>query len=254
MYALTLFCLLLAGPTEDVTRPILEGDFHDRLAAIASMRTPLPSPAVETFKEWLAAPNSETGSATLKNDLINVLRRQQPAIPGLSDLLISIYQNPAHDQTMRDYAVQHMAALHGTGPKVEATLWEATQETQSSVAGTALLALHRRQADRARLMQTALKMAADAQAAEWARIPALRVCGHLEVPGSAQVARDLLNGEASASVKMAAIATLGEVGDVTDIPMLENIRYGSQQRLVPAVERALNLLRGIHQPAGRTTI
>ncbi|MCW5553212.1 MAG: hypothetical protein KIS67_13765 [Verrucomicrobiae bacterium] len=86
----------------------------------------------------------------LKNDILNVLRMQNSPPPGFTDTLISIWSNPAQDVVLRDYALQHLFVWYEQGAldaadartEIEDTLFGAACQF-NSLAGTALLGLHR---------------------------------------------------------------------------------------------------------------
>ncbi len=237
---------LSAGTSLD---EVLTGEFHQRLERIHQLSTDLGDAELARLLAWLATPQPEPGEATLKNDLLNVLRRQDQPVQGLAATLRAIYENPAQSLTMRDYALQHLTAL-GEDP---ATLWQATAERDSSLAGTALLALARAGEDPARLTALALRIASDTTACEQARLPALRVCAQFGCPEAAPLARELLHARAGFSLKLAAIATLGELGDADDIPVLRELQASGPRWFQPATARALALLgakRDPHQRSG----
>lgn len=238
------FGLRAGNPLDEV----LTGEFHQRLARIERLGTQLSEPQLARLLDWLQTPQTEPGEATFKNDLLNVLRRQDTPVPGLSACLRAIYADPTQSLTMRDYALQHLAAL---GEDQE-TLWQATALRDSSLAGTALLALARAGADPDRLRPLALQLASDQQASELTRLPALRVCAQFACPEAAELARDLLHARVGFSLKLAAIATLGELGEPADIPQLRALERGGPQWFRPATARALALLEAKTRPSQRS--
>src|SRR6202040_709205 len=65
---------------------------------------------------------------------------------GYPNVLIAIYEDQVQDVVMRDYALQHFLPVYdraNTHEKVDLqnALWQATGETDGSIAGTSLLAL-----------------------------------------------------------------------------------------------------------------
>jgi hypothetical protein len=227
---------------------VLTGEFHQRLARIESLGTQLSEPQLARLLDWLQTPQPEPGEATFKNDLLNVLRRQDKSVPGLSACLRAIYADPTHSLTMRDYALQHLAALG----EDQDTLWQATAQRDGSLAGTALLALARAGADPDRLRPLALQLASDHQASELTRLPALRVCAQFACPEAVELARDLLHARVGFSLKLAAIATLGDLGEPADIPQLRALELSGPHWFRPATARALALLEAKTRPSQRS--
>jgi hypothetical protein len=130
-------------------------------------------------------------------------------------------------------------------------LWQATDETDSSVAGTALLGLLSiGQADSLvdgeRLANTALKLAADDRCGELTRITAVQVCGRMGVRQSLPVVEQLTQQSPSISLRIAATAALGDYainvgkGESAEAAnLLKRIAESSDPRQGLAAESAL---------------
>jgi hypothetical protein len=124
----------------------------------------------------------------LKNDILDVLLLQATPPTGLTDTMIGIYRDEEQDIVSRDYAIQHLTAWHEQGAldapdakaKIRAALNEAVRE-RGSIAGTALLGLHRLSADdngydRAEIDRLALELARSEGTDTATRITAIQVC------------------------------------------------------------------------------
>jgi len=225
------------------------GDFHDRLQAIHQLPSNLGRNALKPLFKFLETPTGEPGEAVLKNDLLNALRAQSQPPRKLTQTLRAIYQNKAHSPQIRDYAVQHLGAWHRrteNRESVRSTLWQACDEGESSIAGTALLALLRLNRSGApieadRLKRTALKVASQDAHSALSRLSALRVCGELGVSEAGTIAREILkNRHPDVSLQLAAVATLGELGQPADRALLEQLT--AHPRLGRAAELALEKL------------
>ena len=149
-------------------------------AALHATCSPRPRPPPERRQEenWL------------RNDLLDKLTAQAALPKDLVQLLVAIYQDPAQDMVMRDYAVQHMRPAYshaGTEEQrdiLQQALWNAVTETDSSIAGTALLALQDLARDYKEIQpdmlgEAALNLAGDERCGELSRITAVQVCGRL---------------------------------------------------------------------------
>ena len=179
---------------------------------------------------------------------------EQPTVPAdLPEVLISIFQDHAQDVVMRDYAVQHLNPIYGqaaaeTKAAIRQALWQAAGETDTSIAGTALLALNdlaqnNAEFDRNQIQQTALKLADDGQCGELARITAVQICAQMGVTQAAASVLQLAQSATSIPLRITAIAALGDLGGAAVVPYLREIAEGDEDRLKPAAESALKRLK-----------
>ena len=194
-----------------------------------------------------------------KNELMEALISQTVPATDLCEFLGKLYHDQDQNVVIRDYALQHVAALYErlqeplpwpiaelqTQRKtLQGLLWEATTETDSSIAGTALLALNRlsesdNSLDRQRIGQTALTLAQDTNAGELARVTALQVCARQEVKEALPLLVQTIEKEADTSLRISAIGALGLLGGQAEIEFLQQIGEGDDSRLKPAVTLAL---------------
>lgn len=226
---------------------ILTGAFHQRLQAIHHLPADLSKQEVERLLAFLKIPSHQPGIQVLKNDLLNALRSQATPPADLDQVLIEIWQNPSFSLAMRDYAIQHLGAWYEHSQQRELIakiLWQATDSPHSSISGTALLALHRLANRGATINQQKLAQQALAIAKQninsLATISALRICGERNLQGAASIARSILVNNASVSLQLSALATLGDVGGVEDRELLRQKQ--AHPRLMVAAESALKKL------------
>lgn len=234
--------------------------FADRVDAIRTIRTKLAETEMDAFSRYLRTPARDSqnsdGENWLRNEMLDALVQQADLPRGLAGLLIAVYQDAAQDPVMRDYAVQHMGAAydHANAEEqaaLQGTLWGATGETSSSIAGTALLALlnvaeSNPAIDQNRLAATALRLAGDDQTGELARITAVQVCGRLEVPPALRVVEQLTRQSPSTPLRIAATAALGDYAMNGTGPesaearnLLTRVAASSDPRQAMAAESAL---------------
>jgi HEAT repeat protein len=133
--------------------------------------------------------------------------------------------------------------------EVRQALLDALRETQTSIAGTGLLALHRLAGaesaiDKPAVQRAALQLAQDEQCGELARITAVQVCGRMGVKEVAPLALQLAQTAASVPLRIAAVATLGDVGGAAARGYLEELARGEDERLRVAAASALQRLNG----------
>ncbi len=95
---------------------------NDALRSIARRRD-LTEGDVAALMAYVASGGgalNPTREAALRNDVLNLLRNQNPIPESLPDLLMDIVRNGRHDATLVDYAIQHLGALQHGLPDVMA--------------------------------------------------------------------------------------------------------------------------------------
>jgi hypothetical protein len=186
----------------------------------------------------------------LKNDVLNVLVRVESFRSELVALLRRIQADETQDPAMRDYALQHLSGLE-TGSSATTQHWRVAEGADPALAATAmlhLLSLDRTgglsTADRSRLAGTALKLAADEKQPETSRATALQVCARLKLTDARSLAWDVARSDkASMPFRIAAVATLGDVGgDPAIRDYLQQLTTGPDGRLRLPARSALQRL------------
>jgi hypothetical protein len=249
-------------------------DYPERVAAIAEITTNMPPADWQALQEFLLLKDradADQLGQVFKNKLMDLLCALNPPPADLEKLLVRVYRDRDQDPVIRDYAVQHLAAYYEqmevaglddvqAQQMIQDALWEALAETDSSIAGTALLALERlsrerAQFDRKKVAASALKLAADGGAGELTRISAFQMCGQMAVSDAGGVLLDAVQNAQTMPLRISAIGALGTLGDVRALPLLTGILNGEEERLKPPAQRALmEIQRQEEQKAGRTNI
>jgi hypothetical protein len=249
-----------AGTLSEQMRLIVSPDgkagFKERMAAVHAIKKDLSNEELRAFYGYLLAP-AHTGEDRvqenwLRNEMMDKLVTQQNPPAGLTDMLVAVYQDKNQDVVMRDYAIQHMNPAYAQAgaeekSSLQQVLWQATGETDSSIAGTALLALNNLAQDNAefdkeKITETALKLAGDEQCGELARITAVQICGQTGATQAAPLVLQLAQSAGSIPLRITAIAALGDLGDRSVETFLQQIAAGNEDRLKPAAESALKRL------------
>jgi HEAT repeat protein len=193
------------------------------------------------------------GEAALRNDVMNTLRYQLHPPEGLTELFISLYHERAQDEVMRDYAVQHLVSWYEQladdteKRRIRDVFAEALSETDSSIAGMALLGMHNLSAAHPEfatpeLAAAALRLARDEAASELVRITALQVSAGRGVAGALPEALRLAETAPTVPLQISAIAAVGALGTAEQRPLLEQLAAGPELRLCPAAQTALKRL------------
>jgi hypothetical protein len=231
--------------------------YRTRLSACRSLSGPLTDADWAALKPFLLKPDGldhgQLGQV-IKNKLMDVLCSLNPPPAGLGEVLTAMYQDRGQDGVIRDYAVQHMTAYYeqlavqddsaDARQDVENVLWQAVNETYSSIGGTALLALKRLAQeypglDQGKIAATALQMAQDNNVNELTHITAFQICAQLGTANALPiVAAAAKNGE-TIPVRLSAIGALGLLGGPEQLPYLNSVLAGTDDRLKLAAQHAL---------------
>ena len=178
--------------------------------------------------------------AALKNDVMNLLRRQETPVEGLAATLIVMFEGGAHPPAVLDYCVQHLGVMQGgigddaLRARVHGVLVKAARRKDMPYAGTALysLAADRRatpqQLEELKRLTLAL-CAADANTA--ARIAAIQLAGERGYGEALPILRKaLFSPRRDAVLDIVAIGSIGLLGDSSDIPQLSHFMKCDSRR------------------------
>ena len=194
--------------------------------------------------------------AALKNDVMNLLRNQEPPVAGLAETLTGMFDGGAHPPAVLDYCVQHLGVMQGgfaddaLRARVHGVLVKAARRKNMPYAGTALYSLAADRcatsAQNAELKRLALAMcAADSNPA--ARIAAIQLAGEHGYAEALPILRKVLSSPRRDTVlDIVAIGSVGLLGDSSDIPRLSHF-IKCDSRRAPAAEAAI---RRINERSG----
>jgi hypothetical protein len=253
------------GPLQRIGRPDANAKFAERLEAVKQLGAKLTSEEIKALYDYLLMPNSATAAGhrseeLLRNNLMNRLAEQETLPADFAKVLIRIYNDRRQDAVIRDYAVQHLSAAYARLNDQEQTnameaFWQATKERDSSIAGTALLALTQITSESApaaaspthlasvnKLAQTVVAVAENDNSGELARITAVSLCGRLHLVEALPITNSLVDSAESIPLRIAAIAALGDFGSPAAKAALERLSVNSDPRLKMAAGSALRRL------------
>ena len=226
---------------------------NDALRSIARRRD-LPKGDVEALLAYLRSADDAMRVervAALKNDVMNLLRNQEPPPKDLAETLMGIFEGGKHPPTVFDYCIQHLGAmldeLDEKGRlRVRAVLAKAAKRTKQPYAGTALYSLAEdRRATPAQ--ETELKRLTLALCKPGinniARIAAIQLAGERGYAEALPVLRDTLSGaRRDAVLDTVCIGSIGLLGNADDIALIE--RFKGDARRSAAVEAAIKRIKG----------
>ncbi|HEX3626883.1 MAG TPA: hypothetical protein VH280_15850 [Verrucomicrobiae bacterium] len=235
-------------------------DYRKRLEAIGRLPAKLTDADWGLLRDFLLKPDeldSDQLGQVLKNEIMDRLCLMDPMPGGLGDVLGQIYRNLRQNEVVRDYALQHVATMDevlaqsggkSIGREEQAdqkVLWSAINESGDSIAGTALLGLERlseepkAKVDQSKVADTALKLANDSVAGELTRITAYEVCAQMDVQDALPVIEAAAQNSQTVSLQISAIGALGLMGGANEIPVLQNLAHGGNERLQLPVQAAI---------------
>ena len=239
-----------------IVRPDGKMGFGERVEAVHAIKADLNSEELRAFYGYLLTParnpDDREQENWLRNEMLDKLVTQQKPPAGMADALVAIYQDKDQDVVMRDYAIQHMNPAYAQAntdekESLRQALWQATDETDGSIAGTALLALNdlsqnNTEFEKNKITEVALKLAGNEQCGELARITAVQICGRADATQAVPQVLELAQSAGSIPLRISAIAALGDLGDRSVETFLQQIAAGNEERLKPAAESALKRL------------
>ena len=190
----------------------------------------------------------------MRNDVLNLLRDQEPVPTGLPGLLVDIVRKGRHDATLVDYAIQHLGALQRDLRDVEMVrrvrnaLFDAASGIEKPYAGTALYALADARAmtdaESGRLRRLTV-VASSPRANPLVRLSALQLAGQRGYREVLPDVRSVLRGDRRDAVAdTVAVGTLGLLGEASDVGLIESFAARGGSRLAGPCAAAVERING----------
>ena len=243
---------------------------NDALRSIARRRD-LPEKDVAALIAYLRTADNAMRVervAALKNDVMNLLRNQDPPVEGLAETLIAMIEgnkgnrcgalgdcalpgNTVHSPVVVDYCIQHLGAVvneldEERRARLRGVLVKAARDKTKPYAGTALYSLAEdkratavQEGELKRLTLALCKPGVN----NVARIAAIQLAGQRGYAEALPVLRDTLSGEKrDAVLDTVCIGSIGLLGNADDITLIE--RFKGDSRRAAAVEAAIKRIKG----------
>lgn len=238
---------------------------HSLARLLDSLPERLTVTDVSALIEWLLEePNLESVSdgehAHLANEVITLLRKQDPLPVELAETLMRLVESESHPSIIRDYALQHLRPLWSSlkhedpnKAKIEESLWDASESEHPTRSGTAFLALHQL-GYREGIIEKGNRAISDERIAELVRkslddqacpismkMTALRVIEDRKLDSELGQVRELVQQEQLAfPARLKAIAVIASLGNSSDRELLASL--ATEKKFQPALRRAFKLL------------
>jgi hypothetical protein len=230
-------------------------DYDLRLKTVHALNGATLSPsAADVLRAFVANPDIPEGLTiqqvrALKNDVLNVLCVYPGGEVATAAMLRAVHSDETQDGGLRDYALQHLVTLSERDPSLGwSAHWVAIDDKNTALAATAMIhlsGLHRRgeltPVERAHLETAALRLASDNTAKAPTRTTAIQICGQLKLTEARSLAAELARSDqVSIPLRIAAVATLGDLGDDTATrDYLTALADGPEKRLRLPAQSAL---------------
>ena len=226
---------------------------NDALRSIARRRD-LPEKDVAALLAYLRSKDNAMRVervAALKNDVMNLLRNQEPSPKGLAETLIAMFRSGKHPPAVLDYCIQHLGAMQGEitddslRHRIRETFIFAARQTRQSYAGTALYSLsedkHASQSQKSELKWLTISLCKRGSHPV-ARVSAIQLAGVLEYKEILPILRETLSSSRrDAVLDIVSIGSLGLLGDESDLELLS--QFSSDTRRAVAVKAAIKRIK-----------
>jgi hypothetical protein len=226
---------------------------NDALRSIARRRD-LPEKDVAALVAYLRSKDNALRPeriAALKNDVMNLLRNQEPPPKGLTETLIAMFRSGKHPPAVLDYCIQHLGAMQGEitddslRHRIRETFIFAARQTRQSYAGTALYSLaenkHASQLQENELKRLTISLCKQGSHPV-ARISAIQLAGERGYKEILPILRETLSSSRrDAVLDIVSIGSLGLLGEESDLELLS--QFSSDTRRSVAAEAAMKRIK-----------
>ena len=226
---------------------------NDALRSIARRRD-LPKEDITALMAYLQSTQDRLRPervAALKNDVMNLLRNQEPPPKGLAEALIAMFRSGKHPPAVLDYCIQHLGTMQceitddALRHRIREIFVFAARQTRQSYAGTALYSLaenkHASQSQKNELKRLTVALCKQ-DTHPVARISAIQLAGERGYKEILPILRETLSSSRrDAVLDIVSIGSLGLLGDESDLELLS--QFSSDTRRAVAVKAAIKRIK-----------
>ena len=232
------------------------GRYEARNGALRSIarRRDLPEKDVAALVAYLRSKDNAMRSeriAALKNDVMNLLRSQEPPPKGLTEALIAMFRSGKHPSAVLDYCIQHLGAMQceitddALRRRIREIFVLAARQTRQPYAGTALYSLaenkHASQSQKNELKRLTVALCKQGSHPV-ARISAIQLAGERGYKEILPILRETLSSSRrDAVLDIVSIGSLGLLGDESDLDLFS--KFSSDTRRSVAVKAAIKRIK-----------
>lgn len=226
---------------------------NDALRSIARRRD-LPKEDITVLMTYLQSTKDRLRPervAALKNDVMNLLRNQEPPPKGMVETLIAMFRSGKHPPAVLDYCIQHLGAMQceitddSLRHRIREIFVFAAHQTRQPYAGTALYSLaenkHASQSQKNELKRLTVALCKQGSHTV-ARVSAIQLAGERGYKEILPILRETLSSSRrDAVLDIVSIGSLGLLGEESDLELLS--QFSSDTRRAVAVKAAIKRIK-----------
>lgn len=215
------------------------------LQQISDISEPLSHRHINAALAFLSADFAQSDQAYMivrQNNLADRLLQASDAVFATCETLLSVLADHRKNQVWREYCLQKLplaySELKDDSPELKERildqLWRQSRSPETSFSGTALLGLYRigGLSERERLIAAAKHILHNDAFGLANKVTALQLATLLGDPDTLQLARQWMTDEGKAiSLRSSAIASVGAMGGVGDLPVLQSLTEDMDLRI-----------------------
>ena len=219
-----------------------------------------PNLPPDTLRFFKASLHDQSLSELARNNMANVLMNQETRDPQLYREFIAIVDDPTQSDTWRDYAIQFLANNYAIASKPRVVLdklGSLTRHGREHLAQQAMTMLSTMEDENTIKLDKSYDRLLVENLASQAATPKMQIAA-LSLLGQRQAVEhlELIRQYAAkpSTVQRVALATLGQLGDATDLPLIESHLKSPDRLLRLAAKGALERLKQRHEVAGEGSL
>jgi len=231
-----------------------EPTFDQKKMIIHELGSNLSAVEREALYDYLrSGPSDDVYDLAVIDRLMIHLENIPEIAPEFVSTLIDLSKDAKVDGSVRGYVIQHLEdayqAKSGLRGDIEEALYGGLGDTSTDVSGTSVqvltsLSYQFPHLDQKRIALAALSLAGTDNTFHTSRITAISAVGNLGIKEALPVVRKQAEEGDRTVMKLAAIHSLGQLGEQKDIPFLEEILANPEKKLfAKAAQKALDRLK-----------
>ena len=234
--------------------------YRNQLTVLRAIKIPLTRENIESLRDYAWKGANDRLGLHVKDEIFIKLEKNKTADKDHIQFLSELSADKTIDGDLRGYAVQHLRSeyVKANGElrkKIQKTLFDSLEDTQSDVSGTAILALsdlsklYPNEFDKVAINNALVSLVENDSMHVPSRISVVQSVATMKTDSESvtNAVRDLaFNDPGDMTLRLAAIATIGEVGTKDDINELENILKKGHRLYKKATQKAIKKLKKIN--------
>ena len=231
--------------------------YDNQLTALHALKAPLLREEVELLRDYVRKEKDDRYTMHIKDEIFIKIESGKIADKSHIDFLTQLSADKTLDGELRGYAVQHLRSEYKKADaelrkQIQKTLFDSLKDTKSDVSGTAMLALadlsklYPNEFDKEAINSELVSMVEDDSLHIPSRIAVVQSIGKVKANSESitNAVRDLaFNKSDDMTLRLTAIAAVGEIGSKEDIEQLEKILKNEHRLYKVATQKAIQKLK-----------